>query len=242
MPHKILNELESLQWGDRLVKLQGFSDKNIAFSTSFSLEDQAITHIIAENNLPIRIFTIDTGRMFEETYKTFQKTIDKYSNLDIKLFYPKASLVEKLLTKQSINAFYDSVEKRHNCCNIRKVEPLSRALNNVDIWISGLRREHSQGRNNLAISDFDASRNIVKFYPLIDLSIENIKVYIKENNIPYNKLHDEGYPSIGCEPCTRAVKSGEDSRSGRWWWENENTQECGLHLENGKLVRKNSAE
>ncbi|PCJ96606.1 MAG: phosphoadenylyl-sulfate reductase [Zetaproteobacteria bacterium] len=233
----IVKDLTSLSWEQRLQKLQDYSDNSMAFSTSFSFEDQAITHVIANKNLPIRIFTIDTGRLFEQTHDVFQKTRDAYPNISIDTFYPDTIGVQNLVKNQGINGFYESTENRHKCCNIRKVEPLGRALDGAEIWISGLRREHSRNREDLPVAEFDSERNIVKVYPLIDVSESEISDYIKDNNIPYNELHDQGFPSIGCAPCTRAVKAGEPPRSGRWWWEQDNEQECGLHLVDGKLVR-----
>ncbi len=142
-----------------------------------------------------------------------------------------------MVNRQGINGFYESVEKRKACCFVRKVEPLNRALEGVDIWISGLRREHSDNRSDLPVVEYDAGRDIIKVYPLVDISEADVKAYIQNHAIPYNPLHDQGFPSIGCAPCTRAVAPGEHARSGRWWWEQENEQECGLHIKDGKLVR-----
>lgn len=230
-------QLAALPWTERLKKLSQLTGQAQAFSTSFSLEDQAITHAIAEHMLPIRIFTIDTGRLFAETYETFQKTRDTYFGIEIQTYAPETKTLEGLVNRQGINGFYESVEKRKACCFVRKVEPLNRALEGVDIWISGLRREHSDNRSDLPVVEYDAGRDIIKVYPLVDISESDVKAYIQNHAIPYNPLHDQGFPSIGCAPCTRAVAPGEHARSGRWWWEQENEQECGLHIQDGKLVR-----
>lgn len=230
-------QLAPLPWTERLKKLAQLSGQIQAFSTSFSLEDQAITHAIAEFALPVRVFTIDTGRLFAETYETFQKTRDIYFGIEIQTYAPDTASVEKLVNRQGINGFYESAEKRKACCFARKVEPLNRALEGVDIWISGLRREHSDNRSDLPAVEYDAGRDIIKVYPLVDVSETDVKTYIHNHAIPYNPLHDQGFPSIGCAPCTRAVAPGEHARSGRWWWEQENEQECGLHIKDGKLVR-----
>ncbi|MCL4678976.1 MAG: phosphoadenylyl-sulfate reductase [Alphaproteobacteria bacterium] len=234
---ELQTQLAPLAWTERLKKLAHISGQAKAFSTSFSLEDQAITHAIAEHTLPIRIFTIDTGRLFAETYETFQKTRDTYFGIEIQTYAPETASVEKMVNRQGINGFYESVEKRKACCFVRKVEPLNRALEGVDIWISGLRREHSDNRSDLPVVEYDAGRDIIKVYPLVDISESDVKAYIQNHAIPYNPLHDQGFPSIGCAPCTRAVAPGEHARSGRWWWEQENEQECGLHIKDGKLVR-----
>ena len=238
LAEKLLAELTPLSWEGRLIALRDYINDAPVFSSSFSYEDQAITHVIATQNLPVRVFTIDTGRLFEETHEVFQKTRDKYEDLQIETYYPNAEDTQDLVARQGINGFYEAVEKRKACCFVRKVEPLGRALTGAGIWVSGLRREHSDNRGDLPVAEFDAVRNIVKVYPLIDVPVGTIKPYVHEHGIPYNKLHDKGYPSIGCAPCTRAVKEGEHPRAGRWWWEQENAQECGLHMVDGKLVRR----
>ncbi len=237
MLDQILQDLTTLNWEERLIALHEFEDTKISFSSSMSFEDQAITHVIATNNLPINIFTLDTGRLFEETHNVIGKTEKKYSNLSFDIIYPKENETQALVKSQGTNGFRDSIEKRNACCFTRKVEPLNRALEGVDIWISGLRREHSNNRSDLPIAEMDEDRGIIKFYPLIDVAEGTIRPYIKRNDIPYNELHDKGYPSIGCAPCTRAITSNEHPRAGRWWWETEDAQECGLHMVNGRLVR-----
>lgn len=229
-------KLAALSWQARLSALKNWPDLKTAFSTSFSFEDQALTHVIATEKLPIRVFTLDTGRLFEETHKTHQETRKRYG-LDIETYFPDAKKVQEFVNKNGINGFYDCLENRKACCYIRKIEPLKPALKNTDIWISGLRREHSENRAGFDIAEWDSAHNLVKLYPLIDVGAEVLWDYIKANKIPYNELHDKGFPSIGCAPCTRAVKPGEPPRAGRWWWEQDKSQECGLHMVDGKLVR-----
>ena len=206
----------------------GGKGEGLVFSTSFGLEDQAITHIIFSKNLPIKVFTLDTGRLFTETYAVWNSTREKYGK-NIETYFPKEQEVQKLVSEKGPNSFYDSVENRLECCHIRKVEPLQRALKGNGIWITGIRKEQSVNRNNLSSIEWDEKNNIVKFHLLFSWSLEKVWKFIRENNIPYNSLHDKGFPSIGCQPCTRAVKEGEDPRSGRWWWEDTIKKECGLH-------------
>ncbi|MCE2742801.1 MAG: phosphoadenylyl-sulfate reductase [Fluviicola sp.] len=204
-----------------------YGDKS-AFSTSLSWEDQVISHHIFANNLPIRVFTLDTGRMFPETYNVLNRTKDRYGKV-IEVFFPNNESVEKLVTSKGPLSFYESLENRKECCNIRKVEPLNRALKGVEVWITGLRAEHSDNRKDLSIVEKDEQRNIIKVNPLLNWSFEEVKSEISKHNIPYNILHDKGFVSIGCQPCTRAIKEGEDFRAGRWWWEDTSKKECGLH-------------
>jgi phosphoadenosine phosphosulfate reductase len=199
-----------------------------AFSTSLSWEDQVITHYIFSNNLPIRVFTLDTGRLFPETYSVLNRTRERYKK-EIEVFFPDFKNVQKLVTEKGPNSFYESLENRKECCFIRKVEPLNRALEGVECWITGLRTEHSENRKDLAIVEQDAQRGIVKVNPILNWSLDEVKQIINKFNIPYNSLHDKGFVSIGCQPCTRAVKEGEDFRAGRWWWEDTSKKECGLH-------------
>ena len=202
---------------------------SIVFSTSLSLEDQAITHIIATENLPVRIFTLDTGRHFSETYKTLESTRERYA-IQPEVYFPATQAVENLMRTQGAYSFYTGLEARQQCCAIRKVEPLGRALKGADLWITGIRKVHSPDRSHLPYYEHDHSNNLVKYHPLLDWSDEELKAFIAENNIPYNRLQDRGFLSIGCEPCTRAVKPGESIRSGRWWWEDPDKKECGLHV------------
>jgi len=200
----------------------------IIFSTSFGWEDQVITHMIFDNNLPIKVFTLETGRLFPETYYVWNRTMEIYGHA-IHAYYPRQDLLEQMVTKKGPNSFYESVDNRKECCNIRKVEPLKRALAGNDIWITGIRAEQSPVRGSMEDVEWDDQNKLVKFHPIYHWSIEEVKAYIKLYNIPYNTLHDRGFPSIGCAPCTRAVQPGEDFRAGRWWWEDQSKKECGLH-------------
>ena len=237
MLEQIIETFSALPWENRIAALNNYADKSIAFSTSLSFEDQVITHLIAHDGAPVTLFTLDTGRLFEETHKVAQETRDKYKNIHIETLYPDAQKTQDLVKNQGINGFFESLEKRKNCCGVRKVEPLNRALKGVDIWISGLRRAHSENREDLPIAEMDTARGIIKLYPLIDVEEDTLKDYIRAHDIPYNELHDKGFPSIGCAPCTRAIQKGEPMRAGRWWWEQDDSQECGLHMVDGKLVR-----
>jgi phosphoadenosine phosphosulfate reductase len=201
----------------------------VTFSSSFSFEDQLISHEILANQLPISIFTLDTGRLFSETYSVWNSTNERYKT-HIKAYYPQTEALQNFVAKKGPNSFYESVENRKNCCYIRKVEPLKRALADNEVWVTGLRAEHSPDRENLEILEWDESNNIIKYHPLLHYTTEQVKAVITKHNIPYNPLHDKGFVSIGCLPCTRAVKSGEDFRAGRWWWEDASKKECGLHV------------
>lgn len=205
----------------------------IAFSSSFGAEDQVLSDIILKIDKDAEIFTLDTGRLPYETYDVMDRTNLKYET-KIKVYFPKSSDVEELYQKQGINGFYDSVENRKECCYVRKIAPLKRALKGVDIWITGLRAQQSVTRHDVQLLEWDEANSVVKLNPLLLWSEKDVWDYIKKNKIPYNTLHDKGYPSIGCAPCTRAVKEGEDIRSGRWWWENPEHKECGLHYKETK--------
>lgn len=220
--------LDKLSISELLTELAKMFDGRIAFSTSLSWEDQVITHHIFSQNLPIRVFTLDTGRMFPETYSVLNSTRERYKK-EIEVYFPQATSVQDLVTKKGASSFYESLENRKECCFIRKVEPLNRALNGVDCWITGIRAEHSDNRKELSIVEFDEQRQIQKVNPLANWSLDDVKEEIKKHNIPYNILHDRGFVSIGCQPCTRAIKEGDDFRAGRWWWEESNKKECGLH-------------
>lgn len=213
--------------------LRYFIDKykdKVIFSTSFSIEDQVITHILYKITPQPKIFTLDTGRLPEETYKTIEKTRE-YFNISIEIYFPDYHLVEEMVKEKGPNLFYNSIEDRKRCCYVRKIEPLKRALKGYDVWITGLRREQSITRQNINIADYDEANQIIKVNPLYNWSEEEVWNYIKKNNIPYNSLYDKNYTSIGCEPCTRPTKVGEDVRGGRWWWEKPETKECGLHFQ-----------
>lgn len=227
-----LREIESLISRKSILEsLKILSQKfenQIVFSTSFGMEDQVITDFIFSNNLPIKVFTLDTGRQFQETYSTWNKTQMHYLK-HIDVYFPNTQSVETLLQKKGPNSFYDSIENRKECCHIRKVEPLNRALKNQKIWVTGIRAEQSANRTDMNNLEFDAAHDLVKFHPLFDWSFEEVKEYVSEKSIPYNPLHDHRFVSIGCAPCTRAVREGEDFRAGRWWWEDASKKECGLH-------------
>jgi phosphoadenosine phosphosulfate reductase len=229
----MLENIKSLIEGKNILEsLRILSEKyegEIVFSTSFGIEDQVITDFIFKNNLSIKVFTLDTGRNFQETYSTWNKTLLKYKN-PIDVFYPNTEGVEKLVREKGPNSFYDSVENRKECCYIRKVEPLNRALKNQKIWITGIRAEQSTNRHDMSNVEWDGGHNLVKYHPLFNWSFEEVKHYVHENGIPYNPLHDKGFVSIGCAPCTRAIQAGEDFRAGRWWWEDASKKECGLHV------------
>ncbi len=229
MKHEEIKKLlTGLTIEGQLRKLESVFQGKIIFTTSFGIEDQLITHKIFSNNLPIKVVTLDTGRLFTQTYEVFSNTIIRYKK-KINVYFPDHLSVEKMVTEKGPFSFYESVENRKECCNVRKVEPLSRALNGVKCWISGIRASQSADRKQMDWIEYDETKKIFKFYPLFDWSMEEVEKFVKENNIPYNRLHDKGFVSIGCEPCTKAVKPGEDFRAGRWWWENDGAKECGLH-------------
>ncbi|WP_414718803.1 phosphoadenylyl-sulfate reductase [Sulfuricella sp.] len=199
------------------------------FANSFGAEDMVLTDLIARHVSRIGIISLDTGRLHQETYDLMQKTAEHYG-ICIQVFFPRHDLVEGYLAEHGSNAFYGSVELRKQCCNIRKVEPLKRALAGKKAWITGLRREQAPTRSDLAVSAFDEANGLQKFNPLLDWSLDEVWGYIREHGVPYNALHDRSFPSIGCAPCTRAVAMVEDIRAGRWWWESPATKECGLHV------------
>lgn len=229
MTEVLTKELENKPLKDQLIFLaEKYKDK-IAFSTSFGLGDQVITDIIFNNNIPVKIFTLDTGRLFEDTYKVWDKTLKKYKKKIIP-FFPNKEDVEKMVSEKGINSFYDSPENRNECCRIRKVEPLNRALKDIDFWITGLRAEQSETRTKLSFFEENKTYNLIKFNPILKRSLDDIIKYIKTNEVPYNDLYNKGFISIGCAPCTRAVKLGEEIRAGRWWWESKDKKECGIHV------------
>jgi phosphoadenosine phosphosulfate reductase len=210
------------------------------FASSLAAEDMVITDLILKAKLPIGIFSLETGRLHKETLAVLDKVKASYG-YDIALFRPQSEAVDAYVAEHGLNAFYDSVEMRRECCRIRKVEPLGRALAGNKAWVTGQRRAQSTTRAELHIEEDDAAHGMTKFNPLADWSEEDVWNYIRDNNVPYNALHDQGFPSIGCEPCTRAVEPGEDVRAGRWWWENPDSKECGLHMVDGKLIRIKSS-
>ena len=200
----------------------------IVFSTSFGWEDQVITHMIFTNDLPIKVFTLETGRLFPETYYVWNRTMEMYEK-PIYAYYPNHELLEKMVNAKGPSSFYESVENRKECCGIRKVEPLKRALTGNKCWVTGIRAEQSVNRHDMHNLEWDEQNNLIKFHPIYDWTLDQVKEYIRKYNVPYNTLHDRGFPSIGCQPCTRAVQPGEDFRAGRWWWEDQSKKECGLH-------------
>ena len=201
----------------------------VTFANSLGAEDMVLTDLIVKGRLDIEIFSLDTGRLPLETYDLMAKVQEHYG-LKLKVFTPRAELLEPFVRENGINAFYDSVEMRKGCCHVRKVEPLQRALAGRKAWITGMRAQQSATRDGLAVRSFDAGNGLEKFNPLADWSEKEVWAYIKQHGVPYNALHDKFYPSIGCAPCTRAITPGEDIRAGRWWWENPETKECGLHV------------
>jgi phosphoadenosine phosphosulfate reductase len=200
-----------------------------AFSTSLGSEDQVVTDMIVKIDDCAKIFTLDTGRLFYETYDTLDRTNSKYG-IKIEITFPDAEEVQNMVHKKGINLFYESIENRKDCCNIRKLKPLKKALKGYDVWITGIRRDQSVTRKDMHLFEWDEDLQMVKVNPLIEWTEKDVWNYIRENKVPYNILHDKGYASIGCAPCTRAVEKGENPRNGRWWWENPETKECGLHL------------
>ncbi|AGA77255.1 phosphoadenylyl-sulfate reductase [Echinicola vietnamensis] len=220
--------LDNLSISEAMAQLCELFPGKVVFSTSLGQEDQVITEIIAKHNLPVKIFTLDTGRLFYETYDLLARTESRYK-IKIKPYYPNTGSVEKLVSDIGINGFYESPENRKSCCYVRKVEPLKRALAGNSIWITGLRAEQSNNRSGMQKLEWDEGNQIMKFNPLLDWSMDEMLQYISDHNIPYNPLHDKGFVSIGCAPCTRAIEPGEDPRAGRWWWEASH-KECGLHI------------
>ena len=205
-----------------------FAEKAV-FSTSFGIEDQVLTHMLAQEKAKVSIFTLDTGRLFPETYYVWNRTLDLYK-LKIKAYYPITDAVEQLLEQKGPSSFYNSVEDRKECCYIRKIEPLKRAIAGYQVWVTGIRAEQSQNRDQMEFVEWDDVNQIIKIHPLYNWTLQDVEKYLKDNFVPYNPLHDKGFISIGCQPCTRAVQEGEDFRAGRWWWEDKSKKECGLHV------------
>ncbi|WP_295992174.1 phosphoadenylyl-sulfate reductase [Rugamonas sp.] len=206
------------------------------FASSLAAEDMVLTDLILKAQLDIGIFSLETGRLHPETLAMLDRVKDTYG-YEIALYRPQTEAVDAYVAQNGLNAFYDSVDMRRECCRIRKVEPLGRALAGNRAWVTGQRRAQSATRTELHVEEDDAAHGMTKFNPLADWSEQDVWNYIRDNNVPYNALHDQGYPSIGCAPCTRAIEPGEDVRAGRWWWENPDSKECGLHLVDGKLIR-----
>ena len=203
----------------------------VAFASSFGLEDVALIDLIAKEGVPIRIFTLDTGRLHQETYDVMARIRARYG-LDLEVYFPNGERVEELVREKGPNSFYESRENRQECCFVRKIEPLKRALSTCDAWITGLRRDQNVTRQETPKIEVDRGNgNILKINPLADWSEDDIAAHIEARDVPYNELHDRGFPSIGCAPCTRAIEPGEHPRAGRWWWEKPESKECGLHTE-----------
>jgi phosphoadenosine phosphosulfate reductase len=214
-----------------LKKLRASIPGNFALSTSFSFEDQILTHILSTENIDAELFTLDTGRLFKETYSTWEATLSRYKRT-IRTYTPDHPKLNNYISEHGPNAFYTSVERRKECCKIRKVIPLREALKDVSVWITGIRAEHSGNRKDMSPVEWDESHKVLKIQPLLHWTGDQVREYIQLHHIPYNPLHDRGFVSIGCEPCTRAIQAGEDFRAGRWWWEDADKKECGLHENN----------
>lgn len=215
--------------------VETFGDK-VALASSFGAEDVVLIDMLSRATDSTHVFFLDTGRLHQQTYDVVEEVRSRYG-IRIEVYFPQTEAVETLVRERGPNSFYNSVEDRKGCCRIRKVEPLSRALSGLDAWITGLRRNQSVTRGELAKIEDDPAHGIVKINPLADWSEEDVWNRIRERDIPYNKLHDGGFPSIGCAPCTRAIAPGEDLRAGRWWWESPEQKECGLHIKNGEVIR-----
>lgn len=231
--NNILNQIQNKTAEEILQLVAQLPSERIVFSTSLGYEDQVISHMIFTENLNISVFTLDTGRLFPETYSVFNSTLERYKKT-IKTFSPNTQLVEDLVTKKGPFSFYESVDNRKECCFVRKVEPLKRALKGHTIWITGIRADQSGNRSDMPMVEWDEANQLIKIHPLLNWTLEEVKEYIFKYNIPYNPLHDKGFVSIGCQPCTRAIKEGEDFRAGRWWWEDASKKECGLHTKSNK--------
>ncbi len=227
---KFLEKVKNLR-AEEIIKAswEEFGQR-VNFASSLGEEDQVIADMISKVAPQIEIFTLDTGRLFQETYDLLAKTQKRYPKLCFKIYYPDTQAVEKMVAARGINLFYESVENRKLCCGIRKVEPLRRALSNVDAWICGLRKAQSVTRAETQVVEWDETNQKIKINPLVNWSREDLQKYIKEHNVDINVLHAKGFVSIGCAPCTRAIKEGEDVRAGRWWWEKPEQKECGLHF------------
>lgn len=233
---ELLHAFETADAAGRLVGLVAAAPGRIVFTSSFGLEDQVLTHLIASAKLPIEIVTLDTGRLFPEVYALWEETEARYGVV-IRPFYPRHDAIELYVRQIGINGFYHSRDARKSCCDIRKVEPLARALAGADIWVTGLRADQSAARGGVRLAEADAERGLIKFNPLLDWSRERALAFARTEGIPLNPLHDKGFVSIGCQPCTRAIAPGEPERAGRWWWEDDAAKECGLHVgADGKLV------
>jgi phosphoadenosine phosphosulfate reductase len=223
---KKLEKMDAFQRIEEIIN--EFTQDKLLLSTSFGAEDQVLTDIVLKINPDIRIFTLDTCRQFQETYDTFHETVKKY-RCTIEVFAPETSDLITLIEQNGPNSMYESIAKRKECCRVRKIVPLNKALSTCDAWVCGIRQEQSVTRFNCNPAERDPVNNKIKFSPLFDWTNDEVWEYIRINNVPYNKLHDKNFPSIGCAPCTRAIQQGENERAGRWWWEAAEQKECGLH-------------
>lgn len=234
MDTSVLEELKAVLPGmnpvGRLRALAQYLPQGLVFTTSLGMEDQVLTDMIARHMIPARIVTLDTGRLFQETYDLIDRTRARYKTT-IEVFYPDAEILSAMVNSKGMNSFYESVENRKECCHIRKVEPLRRALQGATAWITGLRAAQSENRSSLPLIEWDESWALWKVNPLADWSLEQIHIYVEAHAVPVSPLHAQDFPSIGCAPCTRAIQPGEDIRAGRWWWE-QSHKECGLHAKN----------
>jgi phosphoadenosine phosphosulfate reductase len=222
---------------DRLLLLSRSVSGPVVFTTSFGLEDQALTHLIVESGIACAFATLDTGRLFPETYAVWADTEQRYG-VRVEAFHPNGSALQSLVRENGINGFYASIDARHACCGVRKVEPLGRALSEAAAWLTGLRADQSDERGELEFVAYDEARRLLKVNPLLDWSRDRVAAFVRDAGVPFNALHDQGFLSIGCAPCTRAVAPGEPERAGRWWWEQDQARECGLHVDpDGRLVR-----
>ena len=224
--NELKGHLEGKSIEESMAILTNLFPEKVIFTTSFGIEDQVITQKIFSNNLNIKVATVDTGRLFSETYEVFYHTLMRFGRT-IHTYFPDYQSVEELVTKKGPYSFYGSTEDRKECCRIRKAVPLGRALKGMQVWISGIRSEHSEYRGQMQQLEYDKNKKIFKYYPLFNQTYQEVMQYAKEKYIAYNTLHDNGYSSIGCQPCTRAIQPGEDFRAGRWWWENEGCKDCG---------------
>jgi phosphoadenosine phosphosulfate reductase len=236
-----IEQIEGETLTERLKSAVAAIKGRIVFTNSFGIEGQLLAHHIFTEKLPIEVVTLDTGRLFPETYKLWQETEERYG-VRIRPIYPDGQDLSALVADQGINGFYYSEEARQACCDVRKVQPLDRALEGASAWLSGLRADQSRHRASVKLASWDSKRSLIKFAPLFDWSRDEIVAECEKLGVPVNELHSQGYPSIGCQPCTRAVAPGEDERAGRWWWESDQTKECGLHMgADGRLVRTKAA-
>ena len=242
MQHREMNQWrEILEDSDPVSVLTWAAEQfpgKVTLASALGMEAQVLTHLIAQNQLKIPVFTLDTGRLFEETYRLMAKTKAAY-DVDFRVIFPDTGAVETMVNQHGPDLFRQSFEKRKHCCHVRKVAPLQRALAGYDAWITGLSKHQSQARKDAPIVTWDEAHGLVKINPLVHWTRAQVRTFVFEHDVPYNPLHDRGFPSIGCASCTRAVKPGEDARAGRWWWESDAQRECGIHLSDGKIVRRN---